>query len=73
MTGGLPTVVRYDTTRFPRVTGKPPARPGGQLFAGGAGGTARLQQRPPIPRLPDPAAPAPGLSGYLGGRHNAGP
>src|SRR5580658_9931124 len=41
---GLPTVVRYGTARFPRATGQQPAVRGGQLFAGGAGGTARLQQ-----------------------------
>jgi YVTN family beta-propeller protein len=41
---GLPTVVRYGTRNFPRVTGKGPATRGGQLFAGGAGGTARLEQ-----------------------------
>ena len=41
--GALPTVVRYGTTRFPRVTGRGPAVRGGQLFAGGAGGTAGLQ------------------------------
>jgi YVTN family beta-propeller protein len=34
---GLPTVVRYGTKGFPRGHG--------QLFAGGPGGTARLQQR----------------------------
>ena len=37
---GLPTVVRYGTRRFPsHATGA-----GAQLFAGGAGGTARLVQ-----------------------------
>jgi YVTN family beta-propeller protein len=41
---GLPTVVRYGTRNFPRVTGHGPAVRAGQLFAGGAGGTARLQQ-----------------------------
>ena len=45
---GLPTVVRYGTTHFPAATGKSPARPGGQLFAGGAGGTARLRQAVPL-------------------------
>ena len=42
--GGLPTVARYGTRHFPRATGPWPAVPGGQLFAGGAGGTARLRQ-----------------------------
>src|ERR1700728_4893315 len=41
---GLPTVVRYGTRGFPAVTGRWPAVRGGQLFAGGAGGTARLRQ-----------------------------
>jgi YVTN family beta-propeller protein len=40
---GLPTVVRYDTPRYPQATGRWPLVPGGQLFAGGAGGTARLR------------------------------
>jgi len=41
---GLPTAVRYGTQRFPPTTGRWPMMPGGQLFAGGAGGTARLRQ-----------------------------
>jgi YVTN family beta-propeller protein len=41
---GLPTAVRYDTRRFPRSTGRWPMVHGEQLFAGGAGGTARLRQ-----------------------------
>ena len=41
---GLPTVVRYGTRRLPGATGRWPAVRGGQLFAGGAGGTARLGQ-----------------------------
>ena len=41
---GLPTVARYGTRHFPQVTRRWPAVPGGQLFAGGAGGTARLRQ-----------------------------
>jgi hypothetical protein len=36
---GLPTVIAYGTKGFPR------ARSRGQLFAGGPGGTARLEQR----------------------------
>ncbi len=60
---GLPTVVRYGTAGFPRATGRWPAVRGGQLFAGGAGGTARLRQ---LVRLrsaagsPVPPAPATG-------------
>jgi len=41
---GLPTVVRYGTRHFPAITGRQPAVSDGQLFVGGAGGTARLQQ-----------------------------
>jgi YVTN family beta-propeller protein len=41
---GLPTVARYGTRHFPRATGRWPAVPAGQLFAGGPGGTARLRQ-----------------------------
>jgi YVTN family beta-propeller protein len=39
---GLPTVVRYGTKGFPR------GRRHGQLFAGGPGGTARLEQQVPL-------------------------
>ncbi len=45
---GLPTVVRYGTSKFPAVTGRHPAVRGGLLFAGGAGGTARLRQIVPL-------------------------
>ena len=41
---GLPTVVRYGTRGFPAISGRPPAVRGGQLFAGGVGGTAVLWQ-----------------------------
>jgi YVTN family beta-propeller protein len=70
VTGGLPTVVRYGTTRFPRVTGHGPAVRGGQLFAGGAGGTARLEQ---VIRLRAGGTRTRyRLAGYLGGsKHNA--
>ena len=67
---GLPTVVRYGTPRFPGVTKRWPAVPGGHLFAGGAGGTARLRQ---LIRLrsaagsPLPAGTRYRLSGWLGG------
>ena len=40
---GLPTVVRYGTAGFPKSTGKWLAK-WGNLFAGGAGGTASLVQ-----------------------------
>ncbi len=70
VTGGLPTVVRYDTTRFPRVTGRGPAVRGGQLFAGGAGGTARLEQL--IRLRAGGSRTRYSLTGYLGGsKHNA--
>jgi len=45
---GLPTVVRYGTRGFPGVTGRFPAHRGGQLFAGGVGGTAVLAQQIPL-------------------------
>jgi YVTN family beta-propeller protein len=67
---GLPTVVRYGTAHFPAATGRSPARPGGQMFTGGAGGTARLRQ---AVALRSPAGPPmPGgthyrLSAWLGG------
>jgi YVTN family beta-propeller protein len=70
VTSGLPTVVRYGTAGFPRATGVGPAVRGGQLFAGGAGGTARLQQ---VIRLRTaggrrvPAGTAFRLSAWLGG------
>jgi YVTN family beta-propeller protein len=71
VSSGLPTVVRYGTSHFPAATGRWPARHGGQMFAGGAGGTARLRQLVGL-RSPG-AAPAPGgthfrLSAWLGGR-----
>ncbi len=67
---GLPTVVRYGTPGFPAVSGSYPAMRGGQLFAGGLGGTAVLRQ---VVRLRTPAGGllGPGkryvLSGWLGG------
>jgi len=45
---GLPTVVRYGTKHFPAATGRGPAVRTGQLFVGGAGGTARLRQVVPL-------------------------
>src|SRR5690348_11049907 len=67
---GLPTVVRYGTPGFPGATKRWPALPGGHLFAGGAGGTARLRQ---LVRLRSAAGPPLTggtryrLSGWLGG------
>jgi YVTN family beta-propeller protein len=67
---GLPTVVRYGTAKFPRVSGHQPAVASGQLFAGGAGGTARLWQsvnlRPPGGGLL-PGGTRYRISGWLGG------
>jgi YVTN family beta-propeller protein len=67
---GLPTVVRYGTRHFPPPTGRGPAVRSGQLFAGGAGGTARLRQVISL-RSADgtgtPARAAFRLSAWLGG------
>src|ERR1700733_8203933 len=70
ITSGLPTVVRYGTRGFADVP--PGERPGSgrQLFAGGAGGTARLSQtislRTPRGRLA-PTGTRYTLSALLGG------
>src|SRR5580700_630185 len=67
---GLPTVVRYGTPRFPRAGGRWPAVRGGHLFAGGAGGTARLRQQVPLRPAAGHALPAGTryrLSAWLGG------
>lgn len=45
--GGLPTVVRYGTPGFPEIAASWPASRG-NLFAGGAGGTATLIQETPV-------------------------
>lgn len=42
--GGLPAVVRYGTPGFPKTAKSWPANRG-NLFAGGAGGTAKLGQQ----------------------------
>ncbi|HTU07798.1 MAG TPA: alkaline phosphatase family protein, partial [Trebonia sp.] len=47
ITGGLPTVVRYGTPGFPKIASSWPAGRG-NLFAGGAGGTATLVQQTPV-------------------------
>ena len=62
---GLPTAVRYGTPRFPPATGRWPLVPGGQLFAGGAGGTARLRQSVSLRR--SGSAMRYDLSAWLGG------
>ena len=71
---GLPTVVRYGTAGFPRVTGQFPARRGGQLFSGGVGGTAVLGQQLAL-RSPGGGPLRPGtrfrLSGWLGGTRSS--
>jgi YVTN family beta-propeller protein len=67
---GLPTVVRYGTHLFPAATGHQAAVTGGLLFAGGAGGTARLRQVVTL-RSPAGTPVAAGtrfrMSGLLGG------
>ena len=66
---GLPTVVRYGASKFPPITGRQPAVRGGQLFAGGAGGTARLRQVVSLGSSAGtrpPAGTAFRLSAYLG-------
>jgi YVTN family beta-propeller protein len=71
VSSGLPTVVRYGTAHFPVAIGKWPAVPGGQMFAGGAGGTARLRQVVPLRSpagSPVPRGTRYRLSGWLGGR-----
>ena len=70
VTAGLPTVVRYGTRNFPAATGTGPAVPGGQMFAGGAGGTATLVQQVPLGQDTGQASRAGTgfrLSAWLGG------
>jgi len=66
---GLPTVVRYGTSGFPAAGGAWPAGRG-RVFAGGAGGTARLTQGLSL-RLPSGKTAPDGtryrLSAWLGG------
>ncbi len=74
---GLPTVVRYGTGHFPPATGRGPAVKTGQMFVGGAGGTAKLRQVVPLLSL-EGTGPHKRtsfrLSGFLGGdsRSSAG-
>ncbi len=67
---GLPTVVPYGAPRLAPATGHWPAVHGGSLFAGGAGGTARLAQVVSLRQQagqPLPAGTRYRLSGWLGG------
>jgi YVTN family beta-propeller protein len=69
ISAGLPTVVRYGTAGFPTAAGEWPGRRG-QVFAGGAGGTARLVQSVSLRMpsgLPAPAGTRYRLSAWLGG------
>jgi YVTN family beta-propeller protein len=70
VSSGLPTVVPYGAPRLARATGQWPAVHGGSLFAGGAGGTARLTQAVSLRQAAGPLV-ATGtryrLSGWLGG------
>ena len=63
---GLPTVVRYGTSGFPKA-GRPPKDPG-NLFVGGAGGTATLVQTVPVTLGQTSASPVRyTISAWLGG------
>jgi Phosphoesterase family len=63
---GLPTVVRYGTPGFPKAA-QPPKDPG-NLFVGGAGGTATLVQTAPvIPADPSASAVTYTIEAWLGG------
>jgi YVTN family beta-propeller protein len=70
VSSGLPTVVPYGVPNLAPATGQWPAVHGGSLFAGGAGGTARLTQVVSLRRAAGPLL-AGGtryqLSGWLGG------
>jgi len=70
---GLPTVVQYGTAGFPRAAGAWPASRG-RIFAGGAGGTARLVQRVLLLLPSGQAAPVGTryrLAAWLGGTVNS--
>jgi hypothetical protein len=67
---GLPTVVHYGVPHLAPATGRGPAVPGGSLFAGGAGGTARLTQVVSLRQAAGPLLPGGTryqLSGWLSG------
>jgi YVTN family beta-propeller protein len=74
ISSGLPTVARYGTVNYPEPTGHWPAVHAGQMFSGGAGGTARLRQvvslRSPA-GLPVRAGTRYRLSAWLGGRQRS--
>lgn len=63
--GGLPTVVRYGTPGFPKTAESWPANRG-NLFAGGAGGTAKLVQQTSV--TPNARYD---IAGWLGGTRPA--
>jgi hypothetical protein len=63
---GLPTVVRYATPGFPHATRAP--KDPGNLFVGGAGGTATLVQTVPVKLAKSSASPVRyTISAWLGG------
>jgi YVTN family beta-propeller protein len=70
VSSGLPTVVPYGAPHLSPATGQGPAVHGGSLFAGGAGGTARLTRAVSLRQAAGPPV-ATGtryqLSGWLGG------
>src|SRR5215831_14664393 len=70
VSSGLPTVVPYGAPHLSRATGQWPAVRGGRLFAGGAGGTARLTQSVALRQAagqPVATGTRYRLSGWLGG------
>ncbi|HYA51437.1 MAG TPA: alkaline phosphatase family protein, partial [Streptosporangiaceae bacterium] len=70
VSSGLPTVVPYGAPHLSRATGQWPAVRGGSLFAGGAGGTARLTQAVALRQAagsPVATGTRYRLSGWLGG------
>jgi YVTN family beta-propeller protein len=71
---GLPTVVHYGVPHLAPATGRWPAVPGGSLFVGGAGGTARLTQVVSLRQAAGPLLPGGTryrLSGWLSGTVNS--
>jgi Phosphoesterase family len=74
VSSGLPTVVHYGVPHLAAATGKGPAVPGGSLFVGGAGGTARLTQMVSLRQAAGPLLPGGTryqLSGWLSGTVNS--
>ena len=75
VSSGLPTVVPYGAPHLSPATGQGPAVHGGSLFAGGAGGTARLTQAVSLrqgPARPWPPARGTGSRAGLAARQRAG-